>query len=1527
MKSSNPLAPHPPLSEHPSPSSNVVRGPSPTHTATATTATATSLLSRLEHVVAAGSRAVMRDTELSELPLLWAAMESSASMAAGAASSSSASMTSAEAAGTLHDGLHARFIAETTGLLWGGDYPSWMVQQWERLDDADDDEEDSAHDDADVESDGSCLTGVSSGETADRSVVGRERERRDSEKPVKPHLSSHGASPPTLLTSPQSKAERAEEAVRAAASDSEPPVQVPSPSWTLLMRQALEALQLHLPLHHGSTPPQLPQASTGEAPTATLAKHLVQDAPLLWLQYLLVPMYTQWTQQRAVAPPAAATAPTATTTSTLSSSSSLPVTTALELDGAVTMHELLAALATASTIEALRREQSWSDDLVELVGAAVTAHRSAAEATLKALHERQAAMQDQQRQHLGQMLYFSGTLAKAAQSFMVLGEGGFAILAALIVRLLGRARAAWVEWVSQWTEADVQSAAQVMCRSGLDEASADCVSSHDANAGGKGDERDTPAGKRVRVEPSLRASASLSGAPRVAAAESFAALRTAVSTVARRQAHLVWRCWYILYGYYGADLYTNEALSRALEEEELEKGGVRRMAAAQQAHWRQLRLAADVKQHTLSETHWLWCSTLLAAVEATLMAAPGQDRAEGRAPLGTCATASATAATDVSPVCATELLYRRLMGSAVRDFTAELRNTLRVYGEAALAHRSGGLHSFVSTAPSALQRAAHNTVALQAAFAQCLVASLAQSPASAMSPRQAAWSATRARTGVYLWQLYPTLLRVQVPEESSWMSTAGTEKAGDAVGAGDAAEVAAGQFAEQFQRHWRRRGRQLSAVLSDASHRMEQTLTHGRHHTASPSTLPSACRKVATLAAVAPVSQPGGRSGAGDGAAVASLLAAIVYSPAKEAAASSSSSASNDAWSMALSDVAADFYAVYDQSCFFVLRPERQRLFTRSVQRLHRLLVSSPVGGAGGSTPSRPAASGSVTKTAPPLYQQPLVCLLRRDTRLWMLLTHGVLLQLERRGRMAREDEALLTSHLLPLMALLASRQHSGEATQSSTDSSSPFTETEATPVWADTDVAKDVLLLLASGLASLPWDLEGLYLTVQRHTALCLHHRKRHQGRPSPDGASAATVAEMAAWLGATGPASPSAVPASPTVSVTSPRGFPDVEEGRAPTPRSGRGAAALSWGTAQRDAEWWRDDPLLLRRREEEGPAYVAADAHSPVLAAPPRLSEDAVEARLAAALARHGRLAAVFLASAPCGLLMVVGAYRSCGRALHSLRAALEEQHRMAREDEAGEFVGRSVAYCTSEDITAFRGLVTIVHNCVFSYACQPRGLLRLWLGYLQHLFDCVVPRSVSPSPGDPTGSEGERTLVLMPSSWQRQHRVTTLFGAQVHRTGWRALQHDGEPASQTRLREVLGECLANLTLLPYTHSGDDSHFGGDESAPPQGELEHKGAATATQEILQRTLPHAVLETLCELLCIPVEADQGSASDGKSSAAMEAAGKAVGESFLGLAGLLAFLRQLELLVIPGSLQDCRLTHLLRCVYAAADAAALGI
>lgn len=1361
-----------------------------------------SSLSRLERIITGGLplSGTGGNPLLSELPLLWAAVQrSTPSPPATAATSPSAAASfrgassgavSAAAVGdapALRRGgvraregaAHARFIRECTSLLWGGDYPAWLEQLWVR-------------------------DGEDGGEAEERE--GEEESERRSE------ASSAGASSASSAHDGGSDAA----AKGGAASRPPPPPDVwgsGGASVTQVLQQALEALHLRLPLQQqqprGSASGSKAGGSDAGSEVASvqaLAAHLVHDAPLLWLRFLLVPMYTQWTQQRHTT--AAAGAPP----------------TSERDSGGGTMHCMLNAVAAAVLPAALAREDEWADALMDLVteaqAAAVSASPTALAAARRRLRERRVALQDEQRQHIGEVMYFTGTLARAAQSFMVLGHGGHALLAVLLRRLVGEARASWAEWAGRLTAVQLRDVAHHLSGSTAETGVKAEVTTEEAE-----ERRSAPGAKRPRVE----------AAPGDAAADAFAAVRVTVQAAAREHARLLWRCWYVLYGFYGADLYTDDAVARALAEEDMEKAGVRRMPNAQQEHWRRLRLAADVKQYSVSETHWLWLQCLLAAAERTMSAA--LQRAHRRGGDDVRKSGRAAAADGAG-------LYECLVRDAVHAFLGELRAALRVYGEAVLALRTGVLHSTSTTAmPVALQALAHNITALQDSFARSLIAGLACAPSALPSLRRT--------SGVYLWQLQPTLLRVQAPEEGTWMSTTGGEQPGDGVGATDAAEATASAFADAFQRRWRQRARVLTSVLADANHVMERTLMHGRSRPAM--TTPSGhllAPPTTTTTAVAAV-EPGmsaedGEQDAAEGVMMAGLLSALVHAAPATADARGSE---GGAASAVLGGIAADFAAVFDQSCFFVLRPERQRLFTRSVERLHELLRESG--------------------------HAPLLRVVRGDARLWMLLVHGTLLQLERRGRMAREDEALLASHLLPLLVLLDSRGGPGAAPEGAAETSNAGVRS-GEAVWADTAVARHVLVLLASGMTTLPWDVEQAALLVQRHIALCQRYASAE-----------AEGAHMASWFAAPDDTARTAsaltstmppplrqlpgavgVPLSSWDALDAPVGSssPAADGERAHAGHgSGSGAAALAREIDVIDAQsrHGRDlinSPAGVAQGEEDGcsasptiaiaagtASLLASAAGLPAAAAPPRRAdEDAVEARLAAALMRHGRAAAgpASLAPAPCALLLVVGAYRTCARALHVLRAALEEQHRMAREDEVGEFVGRAATFCTTDDIAAFRGVLETVHHCVFASAVRPWGLVRLWMGYLQHLFLCVVPRSAAADAaggGDGAGGAEADSLVLMPSSWQQRRHVASIFGARVYRTGWRALQHDGEPASQTRLREVLGECLADLVLLPYT---------ADMPSP-------------MQAVLQHTLPHAVLGVLCELLHVPVDSSDADSS----------------------------------------------------------------
>ncbi|KPA73435.1 hypothetical protein ABB37_09878 [Leptomonas pyrrhocoris] len=1523
------------------------------------------------------------DETAEELPLLWAAVAESAA----ASPSGETTPTNDRTAATRTDAaLHARFVSEVTALLWGADYPRWMEELWTRHADAEADEEEQEDEEEEEEGSGG----------------GGGRVRGGGVTPQMPPSVNHGGPAAfEAVTSAQANTAGGAEAVDGEESP-------PSPAdLSVEMQQALEALHLSLPLrepptsesrsgdpllsglasssalrrHRTTRAVQGTEEEEGSA-VEVLARHLMQDAPLLWLRHLLVPMYTQWTQLRMHAlnnnsndavyaaasagpmPPPPPSAP----------SSSFPTASPQWVEGALTMHHLLQRLCTCGMREALRKEASFAEEALHQVrqlpvaeggsdrrhdhrsnlkkeGPAAVSSPSAsslssadAAAELKAEAARTALrkVQRRQRRHISELLCFSGTLARAAQSFTVLSGGGFTLLTVFVLRLLGHARAAWAEWARTRTAAELGSDGplrSMLTRSAVVvEAPVSETPRRDVHPGREaaGEEEEDegsqesqqPSRKRPRAEPWTTQQ------PREdvdvpAVADTLAALRLVITAAARQYAVQLWRCWSVLFGFYSGGLYTNDAVADALEAEALEAAGVRRMSAAQQAQWRKARRTARLKLHALSETHWLWCQSSTAYVAAAMtdvLRAEAND--EG----------------------STTVLYRRLMSEALQVFFHEVRDSLRLYGQAVLALRNGGLQSSTSMVPATLRSVTDNVVGLQAAFQQFLADSLrgVSSTPPMVDPRE-----FRGRAGAFLWHLYPVLLRTQEPEEVGWMSSSDGTSSAFTTATGDDDEAAVAAFKEQHHARWRRKGAQLSAMLRDTATRMELVLQSAEEMDLLFASPANAHRSNSD--------GEGAWHGRDDDtlggyAGTLQLFEEVVFDDAAGAriagpiTASAPSALDTSCSVPPLDSVASNFTSLYDASGFFVLQPERQRLFTRLIQHLRHVVMR---GTAGAELDSACVAS------------------LRRDTRLWMLLSHGVLLQLERRGRMAREDEALLVTGLLPLLSALSHRasystvednrsrppkQHNdddGGKEEKGTDSVTG--DAGAWPAWADPAAAQDLLLLLASGLLTLPWSVEELYVTVQRHTALCA----RYGRQPSTSG----SVARMARWFdggtrtadGVTsalrdvrsGPAATHDMwslsgavhcPSSPTTSGAGHR----VSDGAA-------AMVDLPAVCAQIDAQLRQHDAFLRQLRSgggtdgDGGVQRREASTADDVSAA--GLGDDAVEGYISAALDRHARVTAAFTVAADAyGLLIIVGAYRTLSRAFYRLRAALEEQQRMAREDDTGEFVGRAATFCTSDDVVVFRAFMTVVHRCVFADHCQPIGLLRLWLGYVQQLFLCVVPSSSSLASG------GGQTLTLMPGSWQRRHHVTTLFGARVYRTGWRALQHDGEPSSLTRLREALGECLADLLLMPFYAPGSDPESDTEattaaaataatlSSIPDSADDEATSAAAASpplsrvSAVLQHTLPHAVLEVLCELLSVPVHVSDPSTgaapTPGASFAEVgEARGRAIEKSFLGLAGLLAFLRRLELLVVPGSLRHRRLEFLLRCLHAAADAAAVGV
>ncbi|KPI86023.1 hypothetical protein ABL78_4926 [Leptomonas seymouri] len=1550
-----------------------------------------SVLFQLEHIVMSGGV-----DDAGYLPLLWSAVEESARALTGCGRAHSGAVPTANGAGDGTDekavgSVHTQLVRDATGLLWGADYPSWMEAQWVRLGDAGEEE-------------------------------GEEEEEEDSEggdrAPSPPPFSHAGLAEATAGTSANIRAgDCARGALRANAAESpagsagratgaEPVAddlpQQAVPDLSFMMQHALEAFQLSLPLHEA---PALPVENAAATPSESapppssshygarspvnegpqrsvdlLAKHLMEDAPLLWLRHLLVPMYLQWTQRC-----------TNTSSRTAQGGAGAGAVcshpSSAEWGGASVMHRLLQCLCEYGLQEALRREQQLAAEVLEHVrqrpataarGSASSRDGPAASSCTAPLSLAEVAaaratlgdVQRRQRQHVSELLCFSGTLARAAQSFKVLSSGGFTLLTVFAVRLLGLARAMWVEWASTRTAVELSRSGPLRTMLSSDagrgtgtvmylrDVSLEKHASDDEEAV-RDQQREgslPPPSKRHRAECSAaERSGQDSGEPSVA--DTLAALRHLLTTAAREHGMQLWRCWLVLFGLYGSDVYTNEAVAQALEDEELEKAEVRRMSGAQQAQWRKARMAARVKQHALSETHWLLCQTIVVYVETAM---------EG------------SLAVEKTNDGSTTVLYRRLMAETLRSFFKEVRDALRLYGQAMSALRSGGLQDSVTVVSAELQSVINNAPVTQHVFQCVLAGALRGAPTNVAAAATAPAKSRRLfgqQAGLFIWRLYPVLLRTQVPEEASWMSSSGgcssesTGAVGAFVGAaGDDGEVAVAEFTEQQHTHWRRQGAQLSATLGDAAARVELLLTRAEEvgaSSASPTGVHdggsrnsgAGAAAGATNAASEGVTHQGDDGTLGGYADLMQLLEGAVFDGVVERAAGAAAASAPDplspppaaAAAPPLDGIARGFFSVYDASCFFVLQPERQRLFTRSIRELVDLVeADTTVAGCDGG----------------------LLSTLRRDTRLWMLLSHGVLLQLERRGRMAHEDEALLVTGLLPLLSALSSRTGTARlsacASGSADARSRPTTEggaegegaaddAAAWPAWADPAAAQELLLLLASGLLAVPWSREQVYMAVQRHAALCARLGERDT---SADEALCRSVARMRLWFatdrGAPGGASSSHVRRD-AAAAHDVWGFP----GSAHSPTSptaamsdgfsggvgincGRSATALPRICDAIDAHLQQNDAFLRQLSSGAGgaPEKNARTADGGPAA---DLTEEMVEAYFQSALDRHAHVTADFTSAAGAyGLLMVVGAYRTLSRSLYGLRASLEEQRRMARDDDFREFVGRSATFCASDDINTVRALLTVVHRCVFVDHCQPMGLLRLWLGYLQHLFLCVVPLPSSSCVGD--GGGRDETLTLMPSSWQRRHHVVSLFGSREYRTGWRALQHDGAPSSHTRLREVLGECLADLLVMPYHTPGrklttaatsQGFHLPAEEAPAAASML-----LSRTSAVLQHTLPHAVLEVLCELLHIPMDAchtDGGesvsaaaqaaSAPGTSSAAAVEACGAAIEKSFLGLAGLLAFLRRLELLMVPGSLQDRRLEHLLRCIYVAADAAAVGV
>ncbi|CAD2222693.1 hypothetical protein AGDE_15269 [Angomonas deanei] len=283
--------------------------------------------------------------------------------------------------------------------------------------------------------------------------------------------------------------------------------------------------------------------------------------------------------------------------------------------------------------------------------------------------------------------------------------------------------------------------------------------------------------------------------------------------------------------------------------------------------------------------------------------------------------------------------------------------------------------------------------------------------------------------------------------------------------------------------------------------------------------------------------------------------------------------------------------------------------------------------------------------------------------------------------------------------------------------------------------------------------------------------------------------------------------------------------------------------------------------------------------------------------------------------CGLFLLVSAYETLQQHLGSMRGVMEAGRREAVEDGATDTLyDRDGTFCSAHDVWIFRGVVLSVHRGVFGFRQQSPGLMRLWFAYLVHVFLYIVP----PAPA------GE-VMQLLSHSWQMKETVRNCLGEEVHRTGWRALQAGDDQSSQTDLRVVLGELLADLAVMPLAdpdallecpwiiprRTSQDAtlvHWIAREEHEAPDEI----AALAT------TLPQLVLENLCFFLRIDTQMNP-------LSSRSEAHFPEIADTFLGLAGLTAFCRRWEACVEPGSVTDRRVAHLLRCIWAVVNHEAL--
>ncbi|CCW61465.1 unnamed protein product [Phytomonas sp. EM1] len=627
------------------------------------------------------------------------------------------------------------------------------------------------------------------------------------------------------------------------------------------------------------------------------------------------------------------------------------------------------------------------------------------------------------------------------------------------------------------------------------------------------------------------------------------------------------------------------------------------------------------------------------------------------------------------------------------------------------------------------------------------------------------------------------------------------------------------------------------------------------------------------------------------------------------------------------------FYSVYHSSCYPLLLLERQKHLTSLLFELYSLLVvdshhnhfSSQCGQLPTSshffavdsskwqtsdddeeTSGREATELEVALGAAPqdetiLLEQLKACprsvacrLLACDARFTLMLSHAVLVLLERRGRVAEEVESVLTGALIPtLVTLSADSKIEAIPTYSKlclTEVYSMNSLGDSTGGWSRPAQATFCLYALIHSelLMALPWSVEGVYLTLARYRDLTRYLLERYLSHPK------ACIVQLEEWV------------------------------------REGGGAAVRQSATSIGDLCDSLDnvvalhDPVLQQLKNR---AFAVAQQ---------RQHEKGVTTSSIVDECMR-RVTPLFMPP-PCGTLLVLAFSRRLMQQIYSLRNAYEMQRRLVEGDDALEYLGRRCIFCTAEDIEVFKVVVRTAHRMIFATRLQPMGLLQLWIGMLTHLFTYVVPMA-----------ESDEGMELMPRSWQLRETVLNCFAEEVPRTGWRALRPSsrGVMSSQTALRVALGELLADLFLMPVSDATSSLDYLHAFPAPLYSPGRRKEELRSQMEV-QCILPHDVLEVLCLFLKVNTDVSDGELTRLSTTVAMEAAGgytatppgapvfdessfmsagiKRLEENnFLGLAGLVAFCRQIERVVVAGTLKDTRLVHLLRCIWAMADLSAL--